>query len=134
MHSVTGVSFLHSADMSRFPASSHARVPGQTAVVSIDAEILPVSHVEELVRSIVKALRAFQMYLPNNPMYQRAELQLRDSFPPVWAVLDEITLFVRETDLIWEDHNVLRAALQERIVRVGTVQGRDARPDAPEGR
>jgi len=28
--------------------------------VSIDAEILPVSTVEELVRSIVKALRAFQ--------------------------------------------------------------------------
>jgi HEAT repeat protein len=74
--------------------------------VSIDAEILPVSHVEELVRNIVKALRAFQMYMPNNPMYQRAEFQLRESFPPVWAVLDEITLFVRETDLIWEDHPV----------------------------
>jgi len=74
--------------------------------VSIDAEILPVSTVEELVRSIVKALRAFQMYLPNNPMYQRAELQLRDSFPPVWAVLDELTLFVRETDLVWEEHPV----------------------------
>jgi HEAT repeat protein len=46
------------------------------------------------------------MYMPNNPMYQRAELQLRDAFPPVWAVLDEITLFVRETDLIWEEHPV----------------------------
>ena len=57
--------------------------------MSIDAEILPVSHVEELVRNIVKALRAFQMYLPNNPMYQRAEFQLRESFPPVWAVLDD---------------------------------------------
>ena len=74
--------------------------------MSIDAEILPVSHVEELVRNIVKALRAFQMYMPNNPMYQRAEFQLRESFPPVWAVLDEITLFVRETDLIWEDQPV----------------------------
>jgi HEAT repeat protein len=74
--------------------------------VSIDAAILPVSHVEELVRNIVKALRAFQMYMPNNPMYQRAEFQLRESFPPVWAVLDEVTLFVRETDLIWEDHPV----------------------------
>ena len=74
--------------------------------MSIDAEILPVSHVEELVRSVVKALRAFQMYMPNNPMYQRAETQLRDSFPPVWAVLDEITLIVQETDLIWEGHPV----------------------------
>ncbi len=74
--------------------------------MSIDAEILPVSHVEELVRSVVKALRAFQMYLPNNPMYQRAEGQLRDAFPPVWAVLDEITLIVQETDLFWEDQAV----------------------------
>jgi hypothetical protein len=77
----------------------------------IDAEILPVSHVEELVRSIVKALRAFQMYLPNNPMYQRAELQLRDSFPPVWAVLDEITLFVRETA------NINIGLCRERMIR-----------------
>lgn len=74
--------------------------------MSIYAEILPVAHVEELVRSIVKALRAFQMYLPNNPMYQRAEAQLGDSFPPVWAVLDELTLFVRETGLVWEDQLV----------------------------
>ena len=74
--------------------------------MSIDTEILPISHVEELVRSIVKALRAFQMYLPNNPMYQRAETNLRDAFPPVWAVLDELTLFVRETDLVWEDQLV----------------------------
>jgi len=74
--------------------------------MSIDTEILPVSHVEELVRSIVKALRAFQMYLPNNPMYQRAETNLREAFPPVWAVLDELPLFVRETDLVWEDQLV----------------------------
>ena len=36
------------------------------------AEILPASHVSELIQSLVKALRAFQMYLPNNPIYQRA--------------------------------------------------------------
>ncbi len=74
--------------------------------MSIYADILPVSHVEELVRSIVRALRAFQMYLPNNPMYQRAEIQLAGSFPAVWAVLDELTLFVRETDLVWEEQVV----------------------------
>lgn len=74
--------------------------------MSIYADILPVSHVEELVRSIVRALRAFQMYLPNNPMYQRAETQLAGSFPAVWAVLDELTLFVRETDLVWEEQVV----------------------------
>jgi HEAT repeat protein len=74
--------------------------------MSIDSEILPVSHVEELVRALVRALRAFQMYLPNNPMYQRAQQQLEEAFPPVWAVLDELTLLVRETDLVWEDQVV----------------------------
>jgi HEAT repeat protein len=74
--------------------------------MSVDSEVLPVAHVEELIRSLVKALRAFQMYLPNNPMYQRAEQQLQKAFPPVWAVLDELTLVVSETDLVWEDQAV----------------------------
>jgi HEAT repeat protein len=74
--------------------------------MSIDSEILPVAQVEELVRALVRALRAFQMYLPNNPMYQRAQHQLEAAFPPVWAVLDELTLLVNETDLVWEDHVV----------------------------
>jgi HEAT repeat protein len=74
--------------------------------VSIDAEILPASHVEELVRAVVKALRAFQMYLPNNPMYQRAEVALREAFPPVWAVLDELNFVVNEMELVWEEEVV----------------------------
>jgi hypothetical protein len=74
--------------------------------MSIDSEILPLAHVEELVRALVKAMRAFQMYLPNNPMYHRAEQQLRAAFPPVWAVLDEITVIVSETELMWEEQVV----------------------------
>lgn len=74
--------------------------------MSIDSDILPVSHVEELVRALVKGLRAFQMYLPNNPMYQRAEQVLQDAFPPVWAVLDELTLIVNETELVWDEQVV----------------------------
>jgi HEAT repeat protein len=74
--------------------------------MSIDAEILPASYVEELVRALVKGLRAFQMYLPNNPMYQRAEQQLREAFPPIWAVFDELTLLVSETELVWEEQVV----------------------------
>jgi len=74
--------------------------------MSIDTEILPVSYVEELVRALIKALRAFQMYLPNNPMYQRGEIALRDGFPPVWAALDELTFLVSETELVWEEQVV----------------------------
>lgn len=70
--------------------------------MSIDAEILPASHVEELVRALTRGLRAFQMYLPNNPMYQRAEQQLQEAFGPIWAVLDEVTFAISETELTWE--------------------------------
>ena len=45
--------------------------------------VLPPSQVAELIQSLVKALRAFQMYLPNNPIYQRAVQQVQDAFAPV---------------------------------------------------
>lgn len=70
--------------------------------MSVDTEILPVSYVEELVRAMVRALRAFQMYLPNNPMYQRGAQSLTDAFLPVWAVIDEVSFAVTETEMTWE--------------------------------
>ena len=70
------------------------------------ADLLPASQVTELVNGIMKAMRAFQMYLPNNPIHQRAADNLRAAFPPVWAVLDELVLQVRETELVWEDQVV----------------------------
>ena len=50
---------------------------------------------------MVKALRAFQMYLPNNPIYQRAIQNVRTAFGPIWAATDELVLHVGETDLVW---------------------------------
>jgi hypothetical protein len=67
---------------------------------------LPVQQVEELVRTLVKAARAFQMYLPNNPMYQRSVQALRDAFNPIWSNVPELTLKVVETDLLWEEQVV----------------------------
>lgn len=55
---------------------------------------------------MVKALRAFQMYLPNNPIYQRAIQNVRSAFGPVWAATDELHLHVGESDLLWEEHSV----------------------------
>ena len=69
-------------------------------------DLLPASQVSELINGLVKALRAFHMYLPNNPIYQRATDNLRAAFSPVWAVLDELVLTVAETDFIWEDQVV----------------------------
>lgn len=65
--------------------------------------VLPPSQIEELIRTLGKAQRAFQMYLPNNPIYHRAIDNLRAAFAPVWSATDELTLVVAETDFVWED-------------------------------
>jgi len=68
--------------------------------------LLPASQVSELIQAMVKALRAFQMYLPNNPIYQRAILNVRNALGPVWAATDELTLHVTESDVVWEEQSV----------------------------
>ena len=70
------------------------------------AELLPASQVAELITGLSKALRAFHMYLPNNPIHQRATDNLRAAFTPIWAVLDELVLSVVETDFVWEEQVV----------------------------
>jgi len=72
----------------------------------VPTEILPASQVTELINGLVKALRAYHMYLPNNPIYQRASENLRIAFQPIWAVLDELALAVAETDFVWEEQVV----------------------------
>lgn len=57
--------------------------------------------IEELLRRIIKAARAHQLYLPNNPIYQGAIDTLRAGFTPIWAETDELTLSVTEGDLRW---------------------------------
>lgn len=67
---------------------------------------LPLTQVEELVRTLAKGLRAFQMYLPNNPVYQRAEQALQHAFLPIWSSTQQLGLSVVETDLVWEEQVV----------------------------
>ena len=71
-------------------------------------QLLPASQVAELLQAMSKALRAFQMYLPNNPIYQRAIQNVRAGLKPVWAATDELVLKVAETELIWEEQVVYR--------------------------
>jgi hypothetical protein len=71
--------------------------------VTIDAELLPVAQVGEMVRALVKATRAFQMYLPNNPMYQRADEALRSALRPVFEELDDVALLIDESRMVWEE-------------------------------
>ena len=57
---------------------------------------------EEVLRAFVKAIRATQMYLPNNPIYQRAVDTTRAAFKPMWEEIDLIEMSVTETALMWE--------------------------------
>ena len=52
-------------------------------------------------------MRAHQLYLQNNPMYQRAIELLRASFAPIWSKTDDLSLTVTETELRWFGKPVL---------------------------
>jgi hypothetical protein len=69
-------------------------------------QLVPAFQVSELIQAMVKALRAFQMYLPNNPIYQRAIQNVRNAFAPIWATTDELILHIGESDLLWEEQSV----------------------------
>jgi hypothetical protein len=60
-----------------------------------------------LLRLVVKAGRAHQLYLPNNPIYKQALDALRAGFTTIWAQIDELTLTLTETEIFWYDHVVL---------------------------
>jgi hypothetical protein len=68
--------------------------------------LLPPAQVEELVHTLLKALRATQIYLPNNPIYQRAVDGIRSAFVPVWEVMDDLTFSITESDFIWDGQSV----------------------------
>ncbi len=65
--------------------------------------ILPDTQVQELLRTLVKGQRAFQMYLPNNPVYHRAVENVQAAFRPIWAATNELVLTIAETDFVWEE-------------------------------
>jgi hypothetical protein len=57
--------------------------------------------VEELLRFVVKAARAQQMYLPNNPVYRGAIDALRGAFGQIWQQTDQLTLVMAESEIRW---------------------------------
>ena len=63
--------------------------------------------VEEMLKFLVKAARAHQLYLHNNPSYLRALDLARAAFAPIWAVTDELVFEVTETELRWHGDAVL---------------------------
>ena len=55
---------------------------------------------------ITKGVRATQLYLPNNPVYQRAIDNVRGGFRTLFQSIDELVLQVTEGELKWEDEVV----------------------------
>jgi HEAT repeat protein len=53
-----------------------------------------------------KGMRATQLYLPNNPVYQRAVENVRGAFRQIWQATDDLQFDVQESDLRWEDNVV----------------------------
>jgi HEAT repeat protein len=87
-----------------------ARFPTGRAAGGEEAEQqLPFSPapIEGLLRSFVKAMRAHQLYVPNNPVYKGAIDAVRAAFRRIWQVTDEVTLTVTESDIRWFGHPVL---------------------------
>lgn len=62
-------------------------------------EVQHLPTVESLMQVLVKGARAIQLYLPNNPVYQKAVENLRIAARAVWAEQDELGLDVAETAL-----------------------------------
>lgn len=70
-------------------------------------EAQAIATVENLVQVLVKGMRAIQLYLPNNPVYQRAVKNIQSAFAEVWEETIDLTLEVSEAALTWEGREVL---------------------------
>ncbi|MFL5499738.1 MAG: HEAT repeat domain-containing protein [Gemmatimonadaceae bacterium] len=82
-------------------------VPSKTVEHELDEPSFPIIHVTDLLKAFVKAVRATQMYLPNNPMHARSLEAVKEAFAHVWQHTDQLVLQVVETRLEWEGRTVL---------------------------
>jgi len=73
----------------------------------LDEPSFPIIYVTDLLKAFVKAVRAHQLYLPNNPMHARSLQAVREAFAVLWKHTDELELQVVETQLMWEGRVVL---------------------------
>lgn len=67
----------------------------------------PIAYVTDLLKALVKAVRAHQLYMANNPMHARSLETVQEAFTALWQQTDELELQVIETQLVWEGRVVL---------------------------
>jgi HEAT repeat protein len=82
-------------------------VTAKTDEGALDEPSFPVAFVTDLLKAFVKAVRAHQLYMPNNPMHARSLEAVRESFATLWEKTDELDLQIVETQLKWEERVVL---------------------------
>ncbi|HEX3533393.1 MAG TPA: HEAT repeat domain-containing protein [Gemmatimonadaceae bacterium] len=73
----------------------------------LDEPSFPIVLVTDLLKSFVKAVRAHQLYLPNNPMHARSLEAVREAFAGIWQKTEELDIQIVETQLMWEGRVVL---------------------------
>jgi hypothetical protein len=69
---------------------------------------LPIAAIDEVLRLLLKALRAVQLYPANNATRVRAIENARGAFVALWAELPELVLEIRETELLCAGESVWR--------------------------
>lgn len=67
------------------------------AATSLDAALT------ETLKTLARAVRSFQLYLPNNPMHVRAIESARSAFAALWKVTDQAVIGVTEAEFTHDD-------------------------------
>ncbi|MEO7361486.1 MAG: HEAT repeat domain-containing protein [Gemmatimonadaceae bacterium] len=78
--------------------------------VNADVDQITINAITEALRALAKALRANQLYLPNNPTRQRATEVAQSLFIQLWDLTDSVRLQIHESEFVWEEHSVYRDA------------------------
>ncbi len=63
-----------------------------------------------MLRQLSKTVRTHQLYLPNNPVYQRAIDALRAAFPPIWSHTNAVIIGITEQEFRWEGLPIVHEA------------------------
>lgn len=73
-----------------------------TAVDEATLSPQAIAAIEDVLRTFAKALRATQLYLPNNPTRAQAIERAREAFAGVWRHVNPLELEIREAAFRWE--------------------------------
>ncbi len=74
-----------------------------------DPSTLPLDEVRDLFQTLAKALRAYQLYDENNPVYKRFVGNLRESFQGLWGEVGRLPVQVEEDRITWLREEVYRS-------------------------